>query len=256
MINDSILLSQDEKGENQKLKKKYLITISAVFALVCICIVLIFGSSYTIKADLPANVTDIDQINVTIENDCVKIENQSIKNGTLYLTLKSVHKGKSSIDIVCLGDKYIYNKVFVHSFGVITEQIFLGRSTGSIVISILITIYLALVLLARIYIYRNDVRENMYRYQNVKNIGLIIYLSSVVIGQIVSIFSCGGIIKTANDILNSVSTFSIIALPIAFILFVLVTLSNIVLMKKEGRNWRNMLGFFFRADCLYMLHNT
>ena len=227
-----------------KLKKKYSIIIGVFLSLICTLIVIIFGSTYTIKESLPNYVTRIDEIEILIENNAVEIADERLEDGILYLTLRSVHKGKSYVDIDCPQDMTFYHTVYVHSFGVITYDTFLGRSTGSRVIPIFITLYLALVLFSRISIYRNDIRENMYRYKNVKNIGLIIYLSSLVIGQALSVFSDGGILKIAKDILDSVSTFSFIALPIAFIMFVFVSISNIILMRKEGRNWRNMLGFF------------
>ncbi|MEE3450956.1 MAG: hypothetical protein VZR27_09765 [Acutalibacteraceae bacterium] len=226
------------------MKNKHLIIIGAAFALICTIIVLLFGRSYTLKRSIPDEVTSTDQIKVSVENDAVEITDERLENGVLYLTLRSVHKGKCFVDIEYPQDAGSYNVVYVHSFGVITEQMYLGRSTGSRVIPIFITLYLALELFSRISIYRNDVRDNMYRYKNVKNIGLIIYLSSLVIAQALSVFSDGGILKIANDILSSVSTFSFIALPIAFILFVFVSISNIILIRKEGRNWRNMLGFF------------
>ena len=40
------------------------------------------------------------------------------------------------------------------------------------------------------------------------------------------------------------STFSFVLLPIALISFVIVTISNLVLLKKEGRSFRNLLGVF------------
>ena len=226
------------------MKKKYSIIIGVFLSLICTLIVIIFGSTYTIKESLPNYVTRIDEIEILIENNAVEIADERLEDGILYLTLRSVHKGKSYVDIDCPQDMTFYHTVYVHSFGVITYDTFLGRSTGSRVIPIFITLYLALVLFSRISIYRNDIKENMYRYKNVKNIGLIIYLSSLVIGQALSVFSDGGILKIAKDILDSVSTFSFIALPIAFIVFVFVSISNIILMRKEGRNWRNMLGFF------------
>lgn len=44
------------------------------------------------------------------------------------------------------------------------------------------------------------------------------------------------------DIKTSVALFTMFMFPVAFILSVLVTISNISLIRKEGRTWRNMLG--------------
>ena len=226
------------------MKKKTLIIVCAALSLLCTFIILIFGNTYTIKEALPADVMSLDQIEVSVEGDAVEIIDEHLENDTLYLTLSSIHKGKCFVDIKYLPDAVSRDVLYVHSFGVITYNTFFGRSTGSRVIPIFTTLYLVLILISRIKLYKKDVRENMYRYKNVKNIGLIIYLLSLVIGQAVSVLYDSGILKIANDILNSVLTFSVVALPIAFIVFVFVSISNIILMKKEGRNWRNMLGFF------------
>ena len=230
--------------EYTKDKKFILVLVGAVLSLLCTFIILIFGSTFTIKETLPADVTSLDRIKVVLEGDAAEIEDEYLENGTFYLTLRSVRKGKNYVDIYCPQDMIFYHTVYVHSFGVITEDTYLGRSTGSRVIPAFIAVYLALILFSRIKLYKDDVRENMYRYKNVKNIGLIIFLSSLVTGQALSVFSDGGILKIADDILNSVSSLSYIALPIAFILFVFVSFSNMILMRKEGRNWRNMLGSF------------
>ncbi len=128
------------------MKNKHLIIIGAAFALICTIIVLLFGRSYTLKRSIPDEVTSTDQIKVSVENDAVEITDERLENGVLYLTLRSVHKGKCFVDIEYPQDAGSYNVVYVHSFGVITEQMYLGRSTGSRVIPIFITLYLALVL--------------------------------------------------------------------------------------------------------------
>ena len=51
-----------------------------------------------------------------------------------------------------------------------------------------------------------------------------------------------GIIGSVNLLLESASSFSVIVLPVAFITFILVTISNIKLMRNEGPGWKNMLG--------------
>ena len=51
-----------------------------------------------------------------------------------------------------------------------------------------------------------------------------------------------GIIDSVNLLLRSANFFSSVTFPAAFITFILVTVSNIQLIRKEGRNWRNMLG--------------
>ena len=78
-----------------KLKKKYSIIIGVFLSLICTLIVIIFGSTYTIKESLPNYVTRIDEIEILIENNAVEIADERLEDGILYLTLRSVHKGKA-----------------------------------------------------------------------------------------------------------------------------------------------------------------
>ena len=89
------------------------------------------------------------------------------------------------------------------------------------------------------------VREagNLYQYNNVRNIGFVIFLIILFVEQLILLGSVNyGIIGSVDMLLNSANFFSVIVLPAAFITFILVTVSNIQLMKNEGRNWKNMLG--------------
>ena len=44
------------------------------------------------------------------------------------------------------------------------------------------------------------------------------------------------------SIVSSAGSFSILTFPVAFVLSILIMISNINLMRKEGRNLKNMLG--------------
>lgn len=58
-----------EYKKEGKLKKNILILVFTVISLLCTFIILIFGSTCTIKKNLPNNVTGIDQIDILVEND-------------------------------------------------------------------------------------------------------------------------------------------------------------------------------------------
>ena len=77
-------------------------------------------------------------------------------------------------------------------------------------------------------------------------------------------FNYQGIIDTINGLLNMYS-FTMVLFPIVLIVSILVVLSNIVLIKKEGFNVRNVLGiilglflcvFTVLPDIMYKALNT
>ena len=85
--------------------------------------------------------------------------------------------------------------------------------------------------------------ENMYRYKDISRLGLIIFLSFSLISQFFSMLNYKGAINTIESTLSMSQSFSIILLPIAFIVAIIVTFSNLILIKKEGFSIRNLLGF-------------
>ena len=62
------------------------------------------------------------------------------------------------------------------------------------------------------------------------------------INQFFSLFNYHGLMDSIYFIIRSVNAFSIVLFPVAFIVSILVIFSNIILLKKEGFTWRNMLG--------------
>lgn len=224
------------------MKKRSLIIIGAAFAVISVAVMLIFGRSYTVSVPVPPDVTGAEQITVSVENDAAELTDKRFDNGRLYLTFRGKEKGKSLIVAEGPDEIYAVHVVYSHRFGIITDDSFLGTFTGSYIFSLLIIVYLILILFARVRMFRADTRENLYQYKNVKNAGLIIYLTSLVTGEILAFSSDDGFINMAEDILGSVSQFSFFALPIAFIVFVFVTVSNIELIRNEGFCWTNFLG--------------
>ena len=92
--------------------------------------------------------------------------------------------------------------------------------------------------------YRADVRVSLYRYRNIFYTGLLIFLSFLLIDQVLRTVTYRGPIAPIGDMLHAMQGFSVITLPVAFVLAIFVTASNLVLMRREGRNWRNLLGCF------------
>lgn len=64
------------------------------------------------------------------------------------------------------------------------------------------------------------------------------------ISNFFSIFSYNGLFETINNIVRSMSLISFFLFPAALVTFILVTISNIKLIRKEGKSLKNLLGLF------------
>ena len=222
--------------------------------LTCISIVVIIknGKTYVLKIGNLSDINSINELNIEIEkengtgNEIVKCIDKSFNNGELRLKLESVNSGKTFININKTIDKDVYYSfaIYVHKYGTITFNSYYGESTGSIIVPISVIIFLAYVLFILIKIYRQKIKENIYRHENISYLGLIIFLSFSLFNQIFGLMNYHDLSQIISDIISACSDFSILLLPIAFVVSILVIISNIVLIKKEGLKIRNLLGIF------------
>ncbi len=245
----------------KKLSNKIKILILSIFLLIfSIIFIFINRKTCTIKIETNNNISNVDNFNIEIKSknelenenleeigtDIIKIIDKKSKNNIFYLNVEAVSEGKSFIIISDENQKF-YNiiPVYVHKFGIITYDSYFGNSNGNIVIPICITILFFYILYLLIKSFIKNARENIYQYKNIAYLGIIIFLSFSLINQIFTIINYKGIINTIETTINMCSAFSTILLPIAFITSILVIISNIVLIKKEGFSFKNILGLMF-----------
>ena len=231
-----------------------LITISVISAL-------LLGKKQTIVFDVDNGITSIEQLNFNIGHGYVKIINKRLKNNKLYLTVESVSKGRDYIDIQ--GEDYFSSVVlYSHKSGIITKEYFLGKTRGDIVFAISNYILLLLPFLLLIQLYRNSIADNLFQYKNVAYLGILIFLGISLFNELFSLFNYQGLQSTIDSYIDSVEVFSHLLLPFAFVTSVLVSISNIVLLVREGFKLKNMLGFIlglflcfltFLPELLYQL---
>ena len=216
----------------------------------CICIVyyIAVGRKYVMEMDVSGYFSQTEQCRITIEQDTevLKITDSHSEGDHLYITLESVSPGNAFLVVENPNDTEaasMMRGIYVHPSGVITENTFFGRSTGSWCFPIAITLFLGVLLVGLFINIKKDIRRDMYQFKNVRNIGFALFLTFLFIEQLILLSRINmGIIDSVEMLLGLAGFFSSITLPAAFVTFVLVTLSNIRLMHKEGRNWRNLLG--------------
>ena len=226
--------------------KKALIKVFLLFTIlliISVAVIIIKGDTYEIRPYYRTSAESVDDLIITVEDEnVVKVKDAKIENGAPVITVESVSKGKTFVQVKnILTGKEGLDIVYVHNFGVISYNEFMGNMSYSKIIPVSISIFLIYILYLLISSYKRNSKENMYQYKNIVYLGVIVFLTFVVLSQIFSIFKYKGLITTVNQIANMFS-FTMITLPVAFITSILVIVSNISLLRKEGFNLKNMLG--------------
>ena len=223
-----------------------LILLGIALILGCFGYLFAAGRTYDYEVQLPAGVETMEGIHTHIDqkNDSVRLRGWALSDGALRLTLRGNSPGTAYVD-VSLNDEFFATERFcVHPLGIITSDSYFGPCRGGFVIPLASTIYVAALLVSLIRKYRDDVRENLYQYRNVLELGLIVFLTFLLIGQALDMLGYTSLESSVRSALSTASMLSMLLFPIAFVLSILITLSNLRLMRREGRTWRNMLGCF------------
>lgn len=96
-----------------------------------------------------------------------------------------------------------------------------------------------------------SLRSSLYRYTNVALIGGIFFLSAYCVTVIVYLFNClkGNSNPSLSYILKQFiefpESFALVALPVLGIISISIIVSNLALIRHEGKRLKNILGVFF-----------
>ena len=229
------------------MNRKKLIIIGLLLVAVCVAVIFIQGRVYEAQIPLSrmrSGITeaDVENIRIEIPGGCVELAGRTFKNDTICLTLRAVKPGNDYIEFY-LGEEHLFlDSLIVHPTMIITWQTYFGPSGGTWVLPVAVSVFLILLLWVAVLEYREGMRETLFRYRNVRNLARIIYLAVLAATQMFALFDVKGLDMVIMKLVNSASLFAVLSLPVAILMSVFVTASNIQLMRKEGRNWRNMLG--------------
>ena len=229
------------------MKYKFLILAIIMFA-VCFVYALIFGDEYTCRFDNGRIFEDGFSASAVIDEGegIVEIIDTRVEGSTVRVRVKSVSQGRAYVAVKD-GDDYLsLNVLYSHKTGIITKDDFFGDFNGSYLVQICLALYVALVLTDLIYRYRRSLRENLYRSGNIRMCGLIVFISGCLISSVANLifYRHMGLYEILGSYMNLLSSFALLTFPVALVMAVLTTVSNIKLLIKEGRTWRNMLGIF------------
>ncbi len=228
------------------LSKGPFLILGAALLAACFLVITLAGNAFHEALDLPESVMgyDAQAFDVTIEQDgeTVRLAAKTVSRGKLRLTFRAVSRGRAYFTVTGPENYGHMDSIYVHRLGIITINGYFGRTRGGFVIPLAVVLWLAAVLAALIRSFRIGVRTAFYQHRNVRNLGWIFYFSALILAQLPYLFSGGALTATLERMLNGGTSFAAAAFPFAFVLSLLVAVSNARLMKREGRNWRNMLG--------------
>ena len=229
-----------------KLLKKYIFVILAVLIGVGgYFYIRAVGNEYTyIRSDFGTNVdkvTDVYVFDPESERGMVDIVSWENRDKCVEIKLRSVNPGR--VFIMIEGERSHTLLIFhVHKNGVITADRFFGDCTGSNAVITAILIYLIALGIYFFFKFRESMKESLYKYDNILYIGLISFDIYLIYSQICALINKNGINGALMTSVSAAQSIVMFTAPVVFIATILVTVSNIQLIRKEGRTWRNMLG--------------
>ena len=227
------------------LKFRYLL-LAIVMVIACYAYVVIVGNEYTCVIDYHPGSSGTDQV-IDIDDegkDTLEVISTRFDGSAAHVTVRSKNPGRAYLSLKN-GDEYSssLNVLYVHKNGVITADDYFGNFTGSFIVRVGLVIYMALLLMDLIIMYRRGLNKNLYRTRNILICGLIIFMAGSFLMNLINLLTVSemGLYEIFGSFMNFLQTFAIFTMPLAVIMAILATISNIRLLQKEGRTWRNML---------------
>ena len=241
--------------------KKIRIIISIIIFCISSFIVYHFGKSISFNITFP----NIQKVVIKCDKSLINCSHK-VKDDVVYINVDSVKSGKTKLkyNIEYIGEdnnllKEEGNQIlYVHKVGIITLKSFFGPCTGDIAYIISIYIIITLIIFYLIKEYIKNKKENLYSYKNARLLGLILFLILTFSHHI--FFFLYDLIKmgkydSINSLLRTINSdsliFVMVTFPIFFIVTLIVAISNLHLIRKEGKNWRNMLGFLLGGSICF-----
>ena len=231
------------------MKSKHLLLVGLLLALICFAVMTVMGRTcvYTLRTiDMAGEASDYT-VSFDPEPAPVELTDQSMADGRLTLTFRSTHPGTVYFTVDGPEGFSYLEKLYVHRLGAISVDTLFGPMRGGRILPIASAVFLALLLWTIIRRYRADMRRTIYQYRNIRNLGWIIFVAGLLLGQLPQLLAARSIVDQVRSSMYAASLLSFIILPAAFVVSILVVFTSVRLMRREGRTWRNMLGVILGA---------
>ena len=227
------------------MKKKYYIIIGIALLALCMAVISVTGKTIVTQTPFYGGMPDsLPEIDVTVDpaEGVIELEDVSLEDGILTLCVRSIGRGRAYVEAVGPDGIGVGKQFYVHRGGIVTADSYFGACRGGVVVPIAALLYLLLLFYGSMRKYRGGLRQSMYQYRNVLYLGLLVFLGFWILQSVFNVVHFGSLGQTVHSITATARILALVSLPIAVLVSILVTASNINLMRHEGRNWRNMLG--------------
>ena len=233
--------------------KKLILAILLFIAAVAY--IIITGGTYEAEYQLYYYEKDISEIRCEIPSgsEVISVDGLRLEENAIRYTVKALSYGKAEVHIYTSDDVCHVNYFYVHKLGFITEDSWLGRCTGGNVLIVLLLAYSIMLLEIFIKKFKDGLKRAYYSYHNIALFAIILILVLTIIYNAFSVFGSNGLVDFVTGILYTSHSHLIVTIPLAFITAILVIISNIVLIRKEGLKRKNVIGTFFAFCFLFSL---
>ena len=222
--------------------KKMILAIALFIAAVAY--IVIVGGTYEAEYQLYYYEKDISEIRCVVSDgsDVIAVDSLRLEENAIRYNVRAQSYGKAEVQIFTSDDVCHVNYFYVHRLGFITEDSWLGRCTGGNVLIVLLLAYSLMLLEIFVKKFREGLKRDYYSYHNIALFAIILIIASAIIYNIFSVFRSNGLIDFVTGILYTSHSHLLVTIPLAFITAILVIISNIVLIKKEGLKKRVLSG--------------
>ena len=238
--------------------KKLAIALAIILA-VLIANYMIIGKTFTYQMD---NMLDsyVSCEVIPESEDALRVVSTEYKSGKMYATIKGLKTGYIKVEFIIYGENGEYSSrlasFYVHKSGIITMNGYVGTTNRFYIIGIEAVLFLLALFIHRIWLCVRIQRDNMYSYALVGHMGVALFLFVTVILFTLLSIRQGQAYYTLSVLVSVLETifaiYALLAIPILFVLAIFLLVSNLILIKREGRSLTNTLGILLGFGLLGM----
>ncbi len=237
-------------------KKHLILLLGIILIIVSIIYVNITGDEFEYKLNTYNTNVDLDSLSVEPDKEStgiIEVLDYSYRDKAIHIKVRGLKPGRAYVELKDKNEYFNLIIFFVHKSGVVTVEDYFGECSGSFLVNLLWLIYLVIFESAFLYWIIKKIKEDMFDYSNILAFGLFIFILFIILNQLTGLAQGSGLIQSITSLIDAFMGFAIITSPVLLLTFIAVTISNIKLIRSEGKNWRNMLGFILGLFLFFLL---
>lgn len=226
----------------------FLLILAALCALLALGLAMYTGRTYTIEYDLSDVNTELGYKGLYLdchEGDPVIVRSIDIKDDKYVVTYEAGKPGISLVGLSSESKEFESGKfLVVNRLGIISFNSPIGDYTGDIALYVIFLFYLLVLLIFAVKGYIKSCRADIYTYRNVVYLGAVLFLTVLAAETFMQMFISNGFNSILSILQNSHFTVVMFSIPLVAVGSLLLMVFNAILLVKEGRSLKNLLGVF------------